>query len=437
MPNRFVGFTFGTSSTNNIQRGKTPVNEVPAEILAQIFLAGMEWKRPGFTPGSRWSCNRGALDGCAPMIYLKVCRYWREVALSTSSLWTSLSTKEFPPKVAIVPAMKDWLGRSSPTAPLNLQLKFQDDFPPLYANLIFRLLTTMVGRWRSMSIELDLELAPEFAAFLEERTRDLSQLEELEIHLLPKGVPATVSQRILAQIPLLKSLRSFTWAANGRESRDHAFRQLRALATLDDITLFSPSLFDECIAHLSQCVSATKVRLYDDTCHYYPPQRKTISPITTLPRLTFLTLTRFWDAMDVLDYFTLPSLQYLKLSTVEEHAGCHNLNILRNFLKRSKCPLRSLAIEGTFSDSLLADYLAFPSIRSIPEVQFTTYLCKVEKRLPRLLKTYPNAETIFPPILCWIPNKYMGQTRFGWKNLVIGEKLVFSWIAGKLNFAEA
>jgi len=397
----------------------------------------MVWKQTGFSPENWCSPRREVLDGYAPMVYLRVCRYWRDVALSTSSLWSSFSSAQFLPKIAIVPAMKYWLDRSGPTAPLDLQIKFQPEFPPFYANSIFRLLTTEVKRWRLMSIELDLNLATEFATFLERRTQDLRRLEELEIHLLPKGVPPAISQRILTQIPRLKSLRRFTWVTNGRQSRDHAFRQLRALAVLDDITLFSPSLFDECIAHLSQCVSATKVRLYDDTCHYYPLQRKPTFPITTLPRLTFLTLTRFWDAMDVLDYFTLPSLQYLKLSTVEEHAGCHNLNILRNFLKRSKCPLRSLAIEGTFSDSLLADYLAFPSIRSIPEVQFTTYLCKVEKRLPRLLKTYPNAETIFPPILCWIPNKYMGQTRFGWKNLVIGEKLVFSWIAGKLNFAEA
>ncbi|KIM37366.1 hypothetical protein M413DRAFT_278172 [Hebeloma cylindrosporum] len=368
------------------------------------------------------------------MVYLRVCRYWREVALSTSSLWTSCSSAQFWSKVAIVPAMKYWLDRSSPAAPLNLQLRFQSNFPPLYANNIFRLLTKEIKRWRSMSIELDLSLAQEFAALLEERTQDLSQLEELEIHLLPKDVPSTISQRILAQIPLVKSLRRFTWVSNGRESRDHVFRQLPALAVLEDITIFTPSLFDECVAHLSQCVSAKKIRIYDETCHYYPPQSKPTLPITTLPHLTSLTLTRYLDPMDILDYFALPSLEYLKLKVAEEYAPGHNLTILRNFLERSKCPLRSLTIEGKAVDSIVTDYLLFPSIRSIPEVQITVYCSKIKQRLLEILETYPNAATAFPPVIkCWVPNKPFAPSSIGWKKLEIGEKLLFAWTAGKLD----
>ena len=180
--------------------------------------------------------------------------------------------------------------------------------------------------------------------------------------------------------------------------------------------------------HLTQCVSATKVRLYDDTCHYYPLQRKPSFPITTLPRLTSLNLTRYWDAIDILDYFTLPSLEYLKIKIESEHAAGHNLTILR---KRSKCPLRLLAIGGTLTKSILTDYLLFPSIRSIPEVHITCPY--VAKMAIEILKTYPNAESIFPSIICWLPNKWLPPPSIGWRNLAIGEKLIYSWTAGKLD----
>jgi hypothetical protein len=391
----------------------------------------MEWKQTGFSPENSFAHNPMRVNEYAPMLYLRVCRYWREVALSTLSLWTSCSSAQFCHKVAIAPAMKFWLNRSSSTAPLNLQLRFQSNFPPLYANNIFRLLATEVKRWRSISIELDLSLAQEFAEFLEERIQDLGQLKELEIRLLPKGVPVTISQRILAQIPLLKSLDCFTWVANGYYSRDHAFRQLRALALLDDITLCIPSLLDECIGHLSQCVSATKVRLYNRASNYHPLQKKPTFPMTVLPRLTFLTLNRCFDAIDVLDYFTLPSLVHLKIAIEEEYAGGHNLTVLRNFLERSKCPLRLLAIEGTFSDRILTDYIFFPSIRSIPEVHIA---CPgVAKMAIEILEKYRNAESILPPIICWLPNTDFPPPAIGWRNLAIGEKLIYSWTAGKLD----
>ena len=135
----------------------------------------------------------------------------------------------------------------------------------------------------------------------------------------------------------------------------------------------------------------------------------------------------------MLDYFTLPSLEHLKIGTIEEHpAGWHNLTILHNFLERSKCPLRSFAIQGPLSDGILIDYLLSPSIHSIPEVQITIYGSDIEKRLLKILETYPNAETTFPSIICWIPDNFLASTSIGWKNLAVGEKLIFSWMAGKI-----
>jgi len=60
--------------------------------------------------------------------------------------------------------------------------------------------------------------------------------------------------------------------------------------------------------------------------------------MTTLFRLTSLILFRYFDPIDVLSYFTLPSLEYLELVT--GHPLSHSLMILETFLARSECSLR-------------------------------------------------------------------------------------------------
>jgi len=323
-----------------------------------------------------------------------------------------------------------WLDRSSPTAPLNLQLKFQTNFPPLYANNIFRFLTTKVGRWRSLSIELDRSLAEEFAVLLEQRTQDLSQLEELEVHLLPENIPVTDSERILCQIPLLKSLRRFSWIATDQA---HAFSHLDALSTLDDIILSIPLLFHECIAHMSQCVSASKIWIYSD---YYLRATNPHLPITTLPLLTSLTLFyKFYDPSHVLYFFTLPSLEHLELVT--SHTPDHKLRILEKFLARSKCPLKKLVIGGPWNmyDPNIIKYLRFLPLRAIPEVEIT---CRdISNKMLKILNTYPNAETVLPPIISWmLPDRFWSSQRIGWKKLSGEETLLYSWEAGKLEFTQ-
>lgn len=423
-------FSMSTSSDVIRQGGKAPVNEVSAEILAQIFEAGMQWKPPGLSPHNCCAPYREALDGYAPMVYLKVCKYWREVALSTSSLWTRISSSEFRFQKAA--AMKFWLDQSSPTAPLNLQLR--DCNLPSYTDRIFRTFTTQVKRWRSMSIDLDLSLAPKFAVLLEERIQDLDGLEELEIRLFPKDVPVTVSQRIFTQIPFLKSLRSFSWIVHGYRNTDHAFRYPSALAALDEITVYNAYPLDECIVHLSQCVSATTVRLYDSDRYGYIQTKPTL-PITSLPHLTSLTLCRYIDPIDVLDYFTLPSLNYLKI--IASHPSAHNLILLESFLARSKCSLKTFVIEGGsmldgMSDNNLVDYLLFLPIHSIPEVEI--HCCDITKRMLKILQTYPNAEAIFPSIISWRPNTFGASRCIGWTKLAGDEDLYYSWKAGKLDF---
>ena len=65
-------------------------------------------------------------------------------------------------------------------------------------------------------------------------------------------------------------------------------------------------------------------------------------------------------------------------------------------------------------------------------LEVVTYASLIEKRLLKILETYPNAETIsshhlLNPLYAFGPNFYQ-------RNLAIGEELIFLlWMAGKLD----
>ncbi|KIM39198.1 hypothetical protein M413DRAFT_29384 [Hebeloma cylindrosporum] len=212
-------------------------------------------------------------------------------------------------------------------APSNLQLRLKDDFAPLHANNIFRLLTT-IEHWQSMSIELDLNLAQGF----------VSHCSKNEHRTWPEYLCRDPTSKLFTPpLPLGRK-----WSRKPGSCLPPPARLGHALSK--DITLFTPYLLDECIM---RCVSAPKVRLYGRAPHYYPRQRKPIFTMTSSPHVSY-------------------PYQHLKLMTVSEDGACYNLTILRNFLERSKCPLRSVTIKGTFSDSILTDYLLFPQFAQFP-----------------------------------------------------------------------
>jgi len=122
-----------------------------------------------------------------------------------------------------------------------------------------------------------------------------------------------------------------------------------------------------------------------------------------MSRLTSLSLCRYFDPIDVLDYFTLPSLEYLELVTL--HSLGHNLNFLEIFLARSKCRLKTLVISGgcDILDSNIVDYFLSLPIRLIAEVAISG--TDISNRMLTILETYPNADTLFPPHQLLAPRK--------------------------------
>ena len=151
--------------------------------------------------------------------------------------------------------------------------------------------------------------------------------------------------------------------------------------------------------HLSQCTSASKVSLYDDTCHYYPLQWQPRPPMTVLPSLTSLSLSSTSIPSRPLLCSSFPRI----LGTCHGSPG-HKLTILEAFLARSNCLLKTLVILGQSDmlDSNIVDYLLSLPIRSIPEAEI---ICRdISHRMLKILETYPSTENVFPFIVSWLPN---------------------------------
>ncbi|TDL22317.1 hypothetical protein BD410DRAFT_257061 [Rickenella mellea] len=106
------------------QRESTPIDSLPYELLSHVFIfcflnhAHISW---------HWSpCARPSTKE-APLLLLRVCRAWRDCALSTPLLWSGLTictpTVFCRTIVPYVKAAKEWLARAG-SIPLSIVLVY-------------------------------------------------------------------------------------------------------------------------------------------------------------------------------------------------------------------------------------------------------------------------------------------------------------------------
>jgi hypothetical protein len=129
-----------------------PIQRLPPEILAAIFLNCMETK--WFNP--RYYHFRPRLDK-APLLLGHVCSRWRSITLSTPRLWASFTLTIQPKYLKLdVPLAKTWFGRSG-TCPLFIKLgsagnyNYQDSMRPL-----MEVFLSHCKRWHTVHLDLPL-----------------------------------------------------------------------------------------------------------------------------------------------------------------------------------------------------------------------------------------------------------------------------------------
>ncbi|KAF8882227.1 hypothetical protein BD779DRAFT_935519 [Infundibulicybe gibba] len=110
---------------------------LPVEILTEIFLCCLDASEY-ITPSRR----------DAPLLLCQICRHWREVALSTPLLWSSLEVYERPPMPSLVQC---WLERSQPY-PVSLSIFPAAPMCGWKTKDIFDHFLENVSRWKKVNL---------------------------------------------------------------------------------------------------------------------------------------------------------------------------------------------------------------------------------------------------------------------------------------------
>ncbi|KAF7353442.1 F-box domain-containing protein [Mycena sanguinolenta] len=297
------------------------VHSIPPEIMSHIFIGCLP-NDGEVRPSSR----------CAPLLLMRVCRRWKDIALSTCQLWSSLDID------CIVAERRPWFRRGT-----------------------LRGMET----WFSRAHTLPLSLKIEYSKKSSQNPEDISELEPLSdlSALLPRAGRLTFGLHMMdwpmlvpAATPLLqlRSLTALLWDADLEYVIKNAPRlaELSWMRGLDRTLEFCPFASDTLtkLDIVSTGFSTAQFigvlqhlpKLSHLACYVTPRDAGACTPLS-FPNLRTLGLRRDFSgsaySIDALALVTLPCLFHL------EYDSWSNPNVLLPFLSRSECVIRELGCQ--------------------------------------------------------------------------------------------
>ncbi|KAJ7615617.1 hypothetical protein DFH06DRAFT_1108031 [Mycena polygramma] len=333
-----------------------PVLSLPPEITARIFVECLPVHgrvQPSPT--------------APPLLLAQICRDWREIALHTCQLWSSVDvafayqprdSTEVPKEGAAL-TIETWLSRAK-GQPLSLTVRSQRHEIP------------------SSIIPLICAAAPQIHTLELELFKDDFDIIKQE-HVAFPGL-----QRLALVSPLEDECPSIM---------EHAPSLTNLTIDSTPLSLLSPSLTTLEIRHRIPFSSLLDLfrqcpKLLDLTVHVDRPSRLEDQPPTTLPLLHSLAIV----GLTRLEFLTLPALRRLKLGYYSH---------LLPLIQRWRCALEHLAIQFDYTDPKLRlpEVLrALPSLTSLTVYvqcymnSFTEVLEKDPALLPQLTTLRVSAE---------------------------------------------
>ncbi|KAJ7140617.1 hypothetical protein C8R44DRAFT_974470 [Mycena epipterygia] len=360
----------------------SPVQRMPAEILAQIFM---------------WCLNDNLhhyslIDPRnSPMILTRVCARWRAVALATSRLWENMSLR-FDESPACQPSsfLPELLQRSLPH-PLFVDIRAS--LASTYSELgnVFRLMD------RAQTLKLHLPSASlECLAGLPEdcmpSLRTLHLRADARWSERPVITPWTGLIPAFTSLPHLRHL-ILDFVAFGQAL--DIFTAQFPWAQLTYLNLGLPLTILAARSILAQCVNLTDGSFWrvQPSVNDDPAQ----SELVTLPHLRRfvlrLALHDEWEQHRFFDGFAFPELLALQID--DQHACPPSSPSLPNLLQRSRFLLHELTLERSLlaAEELLSLLRQLPTLRELNLLHCSAISNKLFDAL-----TYHHPETVSPAL---------------------------------------
>lgn len=373
------------------------INELPPEVLGEIFVTAAMSTQLGRRIHKGYIVRKS--HQWAPLNLVHVCRYWREIALSIQTLWSSFDTKNFRPE-----ALTHWLSFAR-SSPLHLAYWPRDGVEwgkPVEEGVLKKSkdmlhhLSLCADRWHSLYFHADNFEITEALAEMLGIAASRSPLQRFEIHLTHDDAPPKVLDNLTSALSSFRSLRDLTWIFPSTNSTLPRLFAWHALETVYVHACVEVEDFIQCLMH---CTSARKVTFLGIS---WGNKRRVTDAFKnahcTLPTLESLTLNDSCDPRRFIQHFTLPSLLFLEIHTRQ---GREFMSVFHEFLARSQCPLRTFKIDITWGRMLedqVISCLSTPNLPSVPEVAVSlssepkTNLSYIVRMRPDLLRDLPKLE---------------------------------------------
>ncbi|KAL0568944.1 hypothetical protein V5O48_013025 [Marasmius crinis-equi] len=174
------------SALNSLENLSSAIFSLPDELLIVIFERVVDADTGGHTMSKH----------AAPWVLSQTCRGWRQLALSTPSLWTLMRIDTFLVPKDPIRILKAWLERSQ-TLPLSCLLFMGQ--PPSGADVREEILQVIMGhshRWRHLDI--DLESRSDLYVQLASRKLDFPFLQSIRLFI---NVPNASSDTVGLSFP--------------------------------------------------------------------------------------------------------------------------------------------------------------------------------------------------------------------------------------------